>query len=499
VELAVHDSVVEFLEYWRKIYIVQQKQYNIVKNIIYSSISTLTTFFLFILLSFVGRMLGKEEYGVFTTALSIATIFEMFTDFGLRDLSVRNVSRDKSLTEPYIGNLLVWKILVWFPIYAAMMIIINLLGYDGSTKLVIYILTFSAFLKNMKYTFRIFFQAHDQFGWDTALVLMERTALLVLGLLALFYWKSLLPFALCFTAIRLLDFLITMAVLRWKIAPIKIRFNFNMMKNLQLEALPLGLFFVILTVFAYIDTVMLSVMRNWGEVGLYNAAFRIYEGITIIPTIFWLVILPRLSELFTTNPGYHKRLALKSVKYMFVAGLPTLTYGILFSGFLINLFFKGEYMPAVVTLQILFFGIAFQYPNWMLNATLISMNRQRVIMFLGLGGLGFKILLNLILIPIYGYNGSAIATIIAEFVIFAGETLYLYRHSIKLPVLSLAIKPMIASVLIFVIFKYLTAIPLVPLVMLTGVIYLAAIFVLKTFDRDEMWVVVRGVQSMFQK
>jgi len=478
---------------------VQNKQYNIVKNIIYSGVSTATTFFLFILLAFVGRLLGTEEYGVFTTALSIATIFEMFTDFGLRDLSVRNVSRDKTLTEPYIGNLLIWKILVWFPIYAAMMIIINLLGYDGQTKLVIYILTFSAFLKNIKYTFRIFFQAHDMFGWDTVLVFIERTALLVLGLLALFYWKSLLPFAICFTAIRLFDFLITMVVLRWKIAPIKLRFNFKMMKNVQKEALPLGLFFVILTVFSYIDTVMLSVMRNFSEVGLYNAAFKIYEGITIIPTIFWLVILPRLSELYTTDPGYHKRLAIKSVKYMFVTGLPTLTYGILFSHFLITFFFKGEYTPAVVTLQILFFGIAFQYPNWMLNSILISMNRQRVIMFLGLGGLGFKVLLNLFFIPMWGYNGSAVATIIAEFVIFAGEAYYLYRHSIKLPVLKLAIKPIIASVLIYVAFKYLGAIPLVPLVLLTGIIYLGVIFVLKTFDRDEVGVIVEGIQSMVKR
>ena len=153
----------------------------------------------------------------------------------------------------------------------------------------------------------------------------------------------------------------------------------------------------------------------------------------------------------------------------------------------------------MVTLQILFFGIAFQYPNWMLNSVLISMNRQRVIMFLGLGGLGFKVLLNLFFIPMWGYNGSAVATVIAEFVIFAGEAYYLYRHRIKLPVLKLAIKPIIASVLIYVAFKYLGAIPLVPLVLLTGVIYLAAIFVLKTFDKEEIGVVVEGIQSMVKR
>lgn len=476
-----------------------QKQYNIVKNIIYSSVSTLTTFFLFILLSFVGRMLGKEEYGIFTTALSIATIFEMFTDFGLRDLSIRNVSREKGLTGTYISNLLIWKILLWPVVFTVMVIVINILGYSAQNKLIIYILTFSAFLKNMKYTFRIFFQAHDLFGWDAVLVFIERTSLLVLGLAALFYWKSLLPFAIAFTATRLLDFCITMIMLRWKIAPIKLHFNFKLMKKLQLEAVPLGLFFVILTIFAYIDTVMLSVMRDFSEVGLYNAAFRIYEGVTIIPTIFWIVILPRLSELYITNPKGHQKLAIKTVKYMFIAGLPTLTFGILFSEFLVSFFFKGEYTPAILTLRILFLAIAVEYPCWMLNTTLISMNRQRVIMFLSLGGLGLKIVLNLILIPIFGYNGSAVATVIAELMIFAGATLYLHRNQIRLPVLKLAIKPLIASILIFLSFPYLDSLPLVPLAILMAFIYLAANLVLKTFDREEMNVIVQGVQSMIKR
>ncbi len=478
---------------------MKKKEYNIVKNISYSTLSTLTTFFLFILLTFVGRLLGKEEYGIFTTGLAIATIFEMFTDFGLRDLTVRNVARQKELTEKYIGNIFVWKSVLCLGVYLVMLAIINVMGYDAQTKIVIYILTFSALLKNMKYTFRLFFQAHDYFGWDTVLVFIERTALLAIGLAALFQWNALLPFTISFASVRLIDFIITMVVLRIKIAPIKLKFDFNFMKNLQLEALPLGLFFVILTVFSYIDTVMLSLMREFGEVGLYNAAFKLYEGITILPTIFWLVILPRLSELYTTNQGHHKRLSVKSVKYMFVAGIPTLTYGILFSEFLITFFFKGEFVPAILTLQILFFGIAFQYPNWMINATLISMNKQRVIMYLGLGGLIFKIIANLILIPTYGYNGSAVTTVIAEFLIFAGATIYLYKHKLKLPVLSLSIKPIIASVLIFVAFKYLSAIPIIPLILLTGVIYVVAILIMKTFDRDEINVIVENFQIMFKK
>lgn len=477
---------------------MEKQEYNIVKNLIYSSISTLTTFFLFILLAFVGRILGSEEYGIFTTALSIATIFEMFTDFGLRDISIRNVSREKTLTEKYIGNLLVGKLLLCLLIYGIMIGIVHILGYEGRIRLIIYLLTISAFVKNLKYTFRIFFQAYDKFGWDTILVLIERTSFLIFGLAVLFKWKALLPFAICFVSVRVIDFLWTLVVLRWQIAPIKLKLDFQFMKNLQLEALPLGLFFVILTVFSYVDTVMLSLMRTYSEVGLYNAAFRIYEGITIVPTIFWLVFLPRLSELFPVDKAYHRRLSIKSVKYMFLTGLPTLTYGIIFSGFLINFFFKEEFTAAILTLQILLFGLAFQYPNWMLNATLISMNRQKVMMVLGSVGLGFKIILNFILIPLYGYNGSAVATVLSEFIIFVGATVYLYRCHIQLPIFSIALKPILASALVYLAFLNLDMIPMLPLVAITVIIYMIAIFLLKVFDQDEMNTFFNNVRMMFK-
>lgn len=476
---------------------MKNKEYNIVKNLFFSSISTLTTFFLFILLSFLGRVLGSEEYGVFTTALSIATIFEMFTDFGLRDISIRNVSREKEKTENYIGNLIVWKILLCAVIYLLMIIIVNLLGYEGRIKTIIYILTVSSFLKNMKYTFRIFFQAHDKFGWDTFLVVIERVSLLGFGLAALFKWRALLPFTICFASVRFIDFLLTMIVLRFKISPIKIRFNLRFMKRLQIEAFPLGLFFVILTLFSYIDTVMLSLMRTYGEVGLYNAAFKIYEGITIVPTIFWLVFLPRLSELYAANQDHHRGLAIRGVRYMFMTGLPTLTYGILFSGFLIQFFFKQEFHDAIITLQLLFVGIAFQYPNWMLNATLISMNKQKVMMMLGMVSLGLKIFLNLILIPIYGYNGSAVATVLSELILFSGLAVYLYRHRIKLPILEVTVRPVIASVIVFVLFKIFPMIPQIPMFVLTGILYFAALYLMKAFYPDEIETVVTHVKKFF--
>ncbi len=442
-----------------------------------------------------GRHLGSEKYGIFMLGLHVATIFEMFTDFGLRDISVRNVSQNKAYTEKYIGNLLVWKILLSCAVFVVLLGVVNVLGYDARTKLIIYILAPSAFLKNLKYTMRIFFQVHDQFHWDTLLVFVERACLLGVGLAVLFKWQAVLPIAICFTSIRLLDFLITLVVLGWKISVIRPQLDFRFMKKLQIEAFPLGLFFVILTIYAYIDTVMLSLMRNMTEVGMYNSAFKIYEGVTILPTIFWLVILPRLSELFNTNREHHQRLAIRSIKYMFVIGIPVLIGGVLFSESLIKLFFQSEYVPAILALKILFIGIVFQYANWMLNATLISMSRQKIILILGSIGLVFKILLNVVLITQYGYNGSAAATVLGEFVIFVCAFVYIYKIFMGMPVYSTILKPVIAGGVSCLVFMVLNGLPLILTACLVGLVYCSVLFLLRTFDKHELNAFVENVFS----
>ncbi len=466
------------------------------RNLLYSGISTLTNFFLFILLIFVGRELGVQEYGIFTFALAFVTMFELLTDFGLRDISVRNVARNKALTEKYIGNIIIWKLLLCVVIYMIIIIVMNILQYDSRTKLVVYILALSSFLKSFKQSFRIFFQVHDRFDLDTLLVCVERFSLLIICMMALIFWKQLIIFALFFTGVRLLDFIITLLVLKRKIISFKLQFDFNFMKQLQMEAVPLGTFYFVLVILSSISTVMLSKMCGFREVGLYNAAFQIYEGVTILPTIFYAVILPRLSELYTTEPQHHRQLSIDVVKYMFVIALPLVTYGIVLSQFFIQKFFEADFIEAVLALQILFFGIAFQFPNWMLNTILISINKQKKILYFGFIGLLLNIILNLILIPRFTYEGAAVATVLAEALMFLCAIVYLYRHYVRIPLMNVIVKPVLATGIIAVIFLTIH-ISTILLILLSTVFYCLMIYLLKVFDKQELRKFMDSLITMF--
>ena len=56
--------------------------------------------------------------------------------------------------------------------------------------------------------------------------------------------------------------------------------------ELQTAALPLGFFLITLTLYTYIDTVILGIMRTDAETGWYAASYRVYEGLMYAPSAF---------------------------------------------------------------------------------------------------------------------------------------------------------------------------------------------------------------------
>jgi O-antigen/teichoic acid export membrane protein len=279
-------------------------------------------------------------------------------------------------------------------------------------------------------------------------------------------------------------------VLHIKIGKVRLKFDFKFIFNLQKEAIPLGMFFIILTVFSYIDIVMLSKMSpDFNAAGLYGAAFRIYEGITILPTILFLVALPRLSDLYVNDEKRHQELAFRVVKYMFIMAMPIVVYGYFFSNFFMQMFYSSEpdFFEAAFALQLLFIGIMFQYPNWMLNTILISIDKQKIIMYIGLIALVCKVILNLIVIPRFGYEGAAAATVFGEAMIFGLSTLYLAWHRIRIPVARISFKPLLISGILTASFHFGTQyLSLIPLGIILAFVYIGLLFALRTFDKAEI-------------
>jgi len=458
---------------------------SLAKNTIYSAITSLTSFFLLILLILAGRYLGDVNYGIFTFSLAFIFVIEVFTDFGLSELSQRSVARDKDLALKYLGNLLVWKLIVSVVVFIVLFLTINLLKSSPETRFTVYLLGFANILRSFKSTCRAFFRAFERFGLDCLTMYIERSALLAVGIIVLILGGGLISFALVFVVVRVFDLALTFGILNWKIVKIVPKFNFTFLKNLQIEALPFGLFFVIITLYSYVDTVMLSFIRTDAEVGWYNAAYKIYEGLIVFPFIIGVVLYPRLSQLFVLNKKAHFLLSSRAAKYMFVISLPILICGILLSKNIINTLFGEGFQNSVDALQILLVGVVFVFQIRLFQIILNSIDKQKIVMYVGLTGLIVNVFLNLLLIPRYGFKGAAATTVMSELMVFGIYYFYLCRSYFKTSIWKLSLKPLFASLIVGGLVWKFNTLPLILLLFLVLGLYLFSLFCFKVFDSEE--------------
>jgi len=187
------------------------------KNAIYSAFTSLTSFFLLILLILAGRYLGDVNYGIFTFSLAFVFVVEIFADFGLSELSQRSVARDKNLARKYFGNLLVWKLITSTVVFAVLVLTINLLKSSSEIRFAVYLLGLAYILRSFKLTCRALFRAFERFGLDCLTMYIERSSLLATGVVVLILGGGLFSFALVFVIVRVFDLALTFGILNWKI------------------------------------------------------------------------------------------------------------------------------------------------------------------------------------------------------------------------------------------------------------------------------------------
>src|SRR5204862_60471 len=80
-------------------------------NMAYAGVSAASAGLLLILFVVAGRFLGDIEFGKFSFALMLGTIFETLMDFGFHQVIIREVARDGALARDLLGHTLGIKLL----------------------------------------------------------------------------------------------------------------------------------------------------------------------------------------------------------------------------------------------------------------------------------------------------------------------------------------------------------------------------------------------------
>jgi O-antigen/teichoic acid export membrane protein len=444
------------------------------RNLVFSSISELSIILLFVLTILSARILGDAQFGVFSFALAFVSMFAFLIDGGFRWVYARNVARDESLAEYYLGNALTLQIISSILGFICIVTIVNLLDKSPDTILAVYILGVTEILRFFKYLYRYVFRVADHFDLETVTVIIERVSLLVFGVYMIANGHGVIGLSLAFLITRLFDLIITFAISQRVIVKSRLRFDFGVWKEIVKQAIPFVLSHATLLMLYKLDSVLLSVMTTDAEVGWYGASYRILEGLILFPLILSGTLYPALSRAHNDKPELVK-LYTKGIRYAFLLAMPLTLIGVTLSADGILFIYGAEYENSIPALRILLLGLPFMFIQEIGAVMLAAIERQRVALIISVTALIVNIILNLLLIPEIGYLGAAIATIVSQ-VIFGGLiVVYLFIRKYHINYLRLSLKPLTAAALVTVLLYFSE-----PFLVFAAIIAVAGYFLLLT-------------------
>lgn len=419
-------------------------------NFFFSGISEVSIGFLFLLLILSARLLGDEQFGVFSFAMAYVNIFGFMMHGGFRFVYTRVVSRDHELAEKYMGNIMSLQMLTSLLGIVVIVLTILLTDKTGATLTVVYVLGAAEIFRFFKYTYRFAFEVENRYDLEAATVLFERISLLAAGLGVLVLGYGVVGFAWAFFFSRLVDLLITLLVMRRFVYRPSFRFDFSLWPQLVGQGLPFMLNAMAALLLYRVDSVLLSFMRSDEEVGWYSAAYRLMEGMYLFPKIVSAVLYPQLSRLYDDRPAL-MALYRRGIKYVLFVAIPLTVVGFVMADQVTLLVYGAEFANAIPALQVLLVSLSFIFIHEVSVTLLASIDRQVVSFYTSVMAVITNVILNLMLIPRLGIVGSGIATVAAELSFCLAVWIYLERHRYHISYVALAIKPLLAALIVAVV------------------------------------------------
>lgn len=181
-------------------------------------------------------------------------------------------------------------------------------------------------------------------------------------------------------------------------------------------AVPLGLLNTIAIVLIQIDIILLGLLRNSTQVGLYSTSARVASFVGIAEFAVNAAYLPMVARLFAT--GHVNRLrrdaplvTLGAVALSAVLALPLIVFAPQILGLFGASFENGAFVLRVLCVAFLASAVAGQ------NGALLTMTKHvRPVILGSCWALATNVVLNLILIPLQGARGAAIAWLLSVIV-----------------------------------------------------------------------------------
>lgn len=398
-----------------------------------------------------GRLLGPTEYGIYGVIIYLATVFNFILITGLPQATSKYTSEDSTNTIRVLRTSFVSSMLLGIIIFLIIFVVseeIALLLHDVS--LTPYVRLISLMIPSYAILTVIegYYNGKRNYRAQSGLILLyniiKPAMIFAFVLMGFSIWGAVLGF----TISPIIPLAIGLYMIRgqniWRSK------GFPFEKILRF-AIPIIIFSAAINLIISLDLFFVKrIMMNNELAGYYSAASTISKVPYFLMGAVNLSLFPAVSANMHNSAKIQEYIS-ESLRYTLHFVFPVTAIIAASPGSLVSLLYSDIYLPAGQPLRALIVGIGLFSIFSVLTTVITATGKPKVAMILSIFILAADLLLNMIMVPVWGMIGAAGATTISCGVGMALAAIYVYRSFGILTYTISGIKILSASAILYAI------------------------------------------------
>lgn len=365
------------------------------------------------------RSLSPDGFGAFTTITAFLQFFGYLADLGLYIVTIQLLSEVNAHAQRNFENALAYRIVTATILIFSAPAVALLFPYPAEIKWGIALTALSYWCSSFIQFSTAVFQAHVRMEIPSIADIVSKIFMICgIAAAAALDWGLTGMLAALIVSNIIQAAILALCVVRY--ARLRLRFDRDVWYTILARSWPIALSIMLNLIYLKADTIILSVMKSPGEVGLYGAAYRIIEVLIALPFLFVGLTLSSFARAWSScDRETFKRYYQKSFDFMVMCAAPLLVgaYFVADDGMVL---LSGEaFESSGAILRILMIACAAVFLSALFGNLINIIGKQRVMIFGYLASAVIGLAGYVLLIPDHSYWGAAWMTVMTELMIVA--------------------------------------------------------------------------------
>ncbi len=365
------------------------------------------------------RHLGVEDFGKYVVITSLIGVVGGISEGGMSNIAVREYSvRAPDDRDALMANLLGLRIVVTLVGIGAAVVFAAIAGYDTVMVVGTVFAGLALLLTTVQQTVSVPLSSTLRFGWVSTMDFSRQFAFVVVIIALVAAGAGLLAFLAAPIPVALAVLLLSIPLVRGVVPLVPAFSRREWLAILRITA-SYSAATAVSAIYVYAAVIATSLVATEQESGYFGASFRIFLILLAVPALLITTAFPVLARAARDDRERLEYALQRLFEIAVIVGCWLALVTVVGAPLAIDVLAGDSFAESIPVLRIHGVAVPFTFLALTFGFVLVSLHRHRVILLAAALALGLSVVITLMLVPVLGAEGGAVATLVVEAAIAA--------------------------------------------------------------------------------